>query len=86
MKNNIFLKNNEKEKVKKNLIINFRNCSNVYSNSQQIEIKKYIVEKKFSSLNFLWQGAIGIFMVFFIYGYKIKKILLFVHIKKYKIY
>ena len=65
-KNNIFLQNSEKEKVKKNLILNFKNCSHVPNNVQQIEIKEYDIEKRFSFLNFLWQIAIGIFITSFI--------------------
>ena len=65
-KNNIFFQNNENEKVKKNLILNFKNCSRIPSNVQQIEIKKYVVEKHFSFLNCLWQSAISIFIAFFI--------------------
>ncbi len=66
MKNNIFLQNSEKEKVKKNLILNFKNYSNIPNNVHQIEIKEYHVEKRFSFLNCLWQSAIGIFIAFFI--------------------
>ena len=65
-KNNIFLQNSEKEKVKKNLILNFKNCSHVPNDVQQDEIKKYDVEKQFSFLNCLWQSAIAIFIAFFI--------------------
>ncbi len=65
-KNNIFLQNSEKEKVKKNLILNFKNCSHVPNNVQQIEIKEYDIEKRFSFLNCLWQIAIGIFITSFI--------------------
>ncbi len=65
-KNNIFLQNSEKEKVKKNLILNFKNCSHVPNDVQQIKIKEYDVEKQFSFLNCLWQSAIAIFIAFFI--------------------
>lgn len=65
-KNNIFFQNSEKEKVKKNLILNFKNCSHVPNNVQQIEIKEYDIEKRFSFLNCLWQIAIGIFITSFI--------------------
>lgn len=65
-KDNIFLQNSEKEKVKKNLILNFKNCSHVPNNVQQIEIKEYDIEKRFSFLNCLWQIVIGIFITSFI--------------------
>lgn len=65
-KNNIFLQNSEKEKVKKNLILNFKNCSHVLNTVKQIEIKEYDIERRFSFLNCLWQIAIGIFIASFI--------------------
>ena len=65
-KNNIFLQNSEKEKVKKNLILNFKNCSHVLNTVKQIEIKEYGIERQFSFLNCLWQIAIGIFIASFI--------------------
>ena len=65
-KNNIFLQNSEKEKVKKNLILNFKNCSHVLNTMKQIEIKEYDIERRFSFLNCLWQIAIGIFIASFI--------------------
>ena len=65
-KNSIFLQNNEKEIVKKNLILNFKNCSKIPNNSQQIKMKEYIVKKQFSILNFLWQSIIVLFIIFFV--------------------
>lgn len=65
-KNNIFLQNSEKEKVKKNLILNFKNCSHLLNTMKQIEIKEYDIERRFSFLNCLWQIAIGIFIASFI--------------------
>lgn len=65
-KNNIFLQNNEKEIVKKNLILNFKNCSKVPNNSQQIEIKEYVVKRQFPLLNYLWKSVICIFIIFFV--------------------